>query len=219
GLGTVPFQAPELALAELDRIHKTHGFRGIEIMTHVAGAALSDERFRRIFARCEELGLLIFMHPDGFTEPRRFHDHYFANVIGNPLDTTVAIHELIFGGVLQDFPNLKMVCAHGGGYLPAYSGRIDHAASARPDCCEQIRTMPTEYLKRLYFDSLVYTHPQLEYLVRQYGADHVLMGTDYPADMGEVDPIGFIEGASGLSADERAAIFGLNAARLLGIAA
>ena len=78
--------------------------------------------------------------------------------------------------------------------------------------------MPTEYLKRLYFDSLVYTHPQLEYLVRQYGADHVLMGTDYPADMGEIDPVGFIEGAAGLSAEERAAILGLNAARLLGIA-
>jgi len=121
--------------------------------------------------------------------------------------------------VLERYPALKIIASHGGGYLPAYSGRIDHAASARPDCCEQIRTMPTEYLKRLYFDSLVYTHPQLEYLVRQYGADHVLMGTDYPADMGEVDPIGFIEGASGLSADERAAIFGLNAARLLGIAA
>jgi len=217
GLGTVPFQAPELALAELDRIHKTHGFRGIEIMTHVAGAALSDERFRKIFARCEELGLLIFMHPDGFTEPRRFHDHYFANVIGNPLDTTVAIHELIFGGVLQDFPNLKMVCAHGGGYLPAYSGRIDHAASARPDTCTCLKHMPTTYLKRLYFDALVYTHHQLHHLVEEYGVDHILVGTDYPADMGEIDPIGFIETAKGLDDTERRAILGGNAARLLNI--
>src|SRR5580704_15995969 len=91
---------PDLALAELDRLHKSLGFRGIEIMTHVAGEDLSAEHFRKIFARCEELGLLIFMHPDGFTEARRFHDHYFANVIGNPLDTTVAVHHLIFGGVL-----------------------------------------------------------------------------------------------------------------------
>jgi aminocarboxymuconate-semialdehyde decarboxylase len=219
GLGTVPFQAPEPAVAELERLHRSLGLRGIEIATNVAGEDLSAERFRKIFAKAEELGLTIFMHPTGFTEARRFGDHYFTNVIGNPLDTTVAVHHLIFGGVLEECPKLKLVLAHGGGYLPAYSGRIDHAASARPDCCEQIRTMPTEYLKRLYFDSLVYTHPQLEYLVRQYGADHVLMGTDYPADMGEVDPIGFIEGASGLSADERAAIFGLNAARLLGIAA
>ncbi len=107
--------------------------------------------------------------------------------------------------------------SHGGGYLPAYSGRIDHAASARPDCCEQISEMPTTYLKRLYFDTLVYTHPQLEYLVRQYGADHVLMGTDYPADMGEIDPIGFIEGAAGLDEPSARAILGGNAARLLNI--
>jgi len=138
-------------------------------------------------------------------------------VIGNPLDTTVALHHLIFGGVLHDHPNLKLVAAHGGGYLPAYSGRIDHAAAARPDCCENINRMPTTYLRRLYFDTIVYTRHQLEYLVEQYGADHVLMGTDYPADMGEVDPIGFIESASGLDDNERRAILGGNAARLLNI--
>jgi aminocarboxymuconate-semialdehyde decarboxylase len=217
GLGTIPFQAPELAVAELERLHKSLGFRGIEIMTHVAGEDLSAERFRPIFARCEELGMLIFMHPDGFTEARRFHDHYFANVIGNPLDTTVAVHHLIFGGVLDAYPGLKIVLAHGGGYLPAYSGRIDHAASARPDTCECIKEMPTTYLKRLYFDSLVYTHHQLEYLVAQYGADHILVGTDYPADMGEIDPVGFIETAPGLGDATRRAILGGNAARLLGI--
>jgi aminocarboxymuconate-semialdehyde decarboxylase len=216
GLGTVPFQAPDLALAELDRLHKSLGFRGIEIMTHVAGADLSEPRFRPIFARCEELGLLVFMHPDGFTEAGRFHDHYFANVIGNPLDSTVAVHHLIFGGVLQDHPGLKLVVAHGGGYLPAYSGRIDHAASARPDCCEQLKEMPTTYLKRLYFDALVYTHHQLHYLVEEYGADHILMGTDYPADMGETNPVGFIEGAR-LDDAARRAILGDNAARLLGL--
>jgi aminocarboxymuconate-semialdehyde decarboxylase len=101
--------------------------------------------------------------------------------------------------------------------LPAYSGRIDHAAAARPDCCERIHRMPTTYLKRVYFDALVYTHHQLEYLVEQYGADHILMGTDYPADMGEVDPIGMIEGASGLADVERRAILGRNAARLLNL--
>jgi len=218
GLGTVPLQAPEFALAELERLHRSLGFRGIEIMTHVAGEDLSAARFRKIFARCEELGLVVFMHPDGFTEARRLADHYLANVIGNPLDTTVAVHHLIFGGVLDDHPNLKLVLAHGGGYLPAYSGRIDHAAAARPDCCDHLRAMPTTYLKRLYFDALVYTHHQLEYLVEQYGADHVLIGTDYPADMGEIDPIGFIEGAAGLGDAERRAILGGNAARLLNLA-
>ena len=217
GLGTVPFQAPELAVRELNRLHGELGFRGIEIMTHVAGEDLSAERFRPIFARCEELGLLVFMHSDGFTEARRFRDHYFANVIGNPLDTTVALHHLIFGGVLDDYPKLKLVASHGGGYLPAYSGRIDHAASARPDPCTHLREMPTAYLKRLYFDSLVYTDHQLEYLVEEYGADHILMGTDYPADMGEIDPVGFIERARGLDDAQRRAIFGENAARLLDI--
>src|SRR5438105_5614332 len=217
GLGTVPFQAPELAVAELERLHKSLGLRGIEIATNVAGADLSEPRFRPIFARAEELGLVLFMHPTGFPEASRFRDHYLTNVIGNPLDTTVAVHQLIFGGVLHQHPNLKLVLAHGGGYLPAYSGRIDHAASARPDPCEHLRHMPTRYLKRLYFDSLVFTHHQLEYLVEQYGADHVLVATDYPADMGEVDPIGFIEGAKGLDDVERAAILGRNAARLLGI--
>jgi aminocarboxymuconate-semialdehyde decarboxylase len=157
------------------------------------------------------------MHPTGFPEARRFADHYLVNVIGNPLDTTVAVHHLIFGGVLDDHPNLKLVLAHGGGYLPAYSGRIDHAASARPDACEMIHRMPTTYLKRLYFDTIVFTRHQLEYLVGQYGADHVLMGTDYPADMGEIDPIGFVEGANGLDEAERRAILGHNAARLLGV--
>jgi aminocarboxymuconate-semialdehyde decarboxylase len=218
GLGTVPFQAPELAVAEVDRLHKSLGLRGIEIATNVAGADLSEARFRPIFARAEELGLVLFMHPTGFPEAGRFRDHYFTNIIGNPLDTTVAVHHLIFGGVLHEYPNLKLVLSHGGGYLPAYSGRIDHAASARPDTCECIGQMPTTYLKRLYFDTIVYTHPQLQYLVEQYGADHVLMGTDYPADMGEVDPLGFIEGAPGLDDAERRAILGRNAARLLNIA-
>ncbi|HWD58564.1 MAG TPA: amidohydrolase family protein [Stellaceae bacterium] len=217
GLGTVPFQAPELAVAELDRLHKSLGLRGIEIATNVAGADLSEPRFRPIFQRAEELGLTLFMHPTGFPEASRFRDHYFTNIIGNPLDTTVAVHHLIFGGVLQDCPNLKLVLSHGGGFLAPYSGRIDHAAAARPDTCTCLSHMPTTYLKRLYFDTIVYTHHQLHYLVEQYGADHVLMGTDYPADMGEVDPIGFIESAGALEDSERRAILGRNAARLLNI--
>jgi aminocarboxymuconate-semialdehyde decarboxylase len=217
GLGTISLQAPDFAIAELERLRNSLGFRGIEIMTHVAGEDLSASRFRKIFQRIEELGLLVFMHPDGFTETRRFRDHYLANVIGNPLDSTVALHHLIFGGVLRDCPNLKLVVAHGGGYLPAYPGRIDHAAAARPDCCEELHRMPSTYLRRVYFDSLVYTRHQLEFLVAEYGADRILMGTDYPADMGKIDPIGFIEGAEGLDDNERRAILGGNAARLLNL--
>ncbi len=133
GLATVPLQEPELAVRELERAVKELGMRGVEICTNVAGAELSEERFRPFFAKAEELDILIFMHPSGFTEGRRLSDHYFINVIGNPLDSTVAVHHLIFDGVLERYPRLKIVVAHGGGYLPAYSGRIDHGHRARPD--------------------------------------------------------------------------------------
>jgi len=216
-MGTIPFQAPELAIQELERITKSLGMRGIEISSNVDGADFSDPKFRPIFQRLEELGTVIFMHPSGFTEGRRFGDHYFSNVIGIPLESTIAVHHLIFGGVLDAYPGLKLVIAHGGGYLPAYSGRIDHGASARPDCGEHLKEDPTTYLKRLHFDTMVFTHHQLEYLVQQYGPDHVLMGTDYPYDMGETNPIGFVEGADGLNNDQRKQIFGGNAARLLGL--
>ena len=121
---------------------------------------------------------------------------HLGNLIGNPLESTVAVHHLIFGGVLDRYPGLKLVVAHGGGFLPAYSGRVDHGAAARPDTCEHLHHEPTHYLKRLYFDTMVFTHHQLEYLVEQWGADHILMGTDYPFDMGEVDPIGFSKARS-----------------------
>jgi aminocarboxymuconate-semialdehyde decarboxylase len=217
GLGTVPFQAPELAVAELDRLHKSLGLRGIEIAGSVQGEDLSADKFRPIFAKCEELGLVLFMHPTGFTETRRMAPWHLGNLIGNPLESTVAVHHLIFGGVLDAYPGLKLVIAHGGGFLPAYSGRIDHAAAARPDTCEHLNHDPTDYLKRLYFDTMVFSHHQLEYLVEVWGADHVLMGTDYPFDMGEVDPIGFVEGAGRLSEGDRRAVLGGNAARLLNI--
>ena len=117
---------------ELERITESLGFRGIEISSNVDGTDFSDPKFRPIFQRCEELGVVLFMHPSGFTDGRRFGDHYFSNVIGIPLESTIAVHHLIFGGVLDAYPGLKLVVAHGGGYLPAYSGRIDHGASARP---------------------------------------------------------------------------------------
>ncbi len=218
GLGTVPFQAPELAVAELERLHKSLGLKGIEIAGSVQGDDYSDPKFRPIFAKVEELGLLMFMHPTGFTHTQRMGPWHLGNLIGNPLESTVAVHHLIFGGVLDRYPGLKLVVAHGGGFLPAYSGRIDHGAAARPDTCEHLRHDPTHYLKRLYFDTMVFTHHQLEYLVEQWGADHILMGTDYPFDMGEVDPVGFVEGAKNLSEGDKRAVLGHNAARLLNIA-
>ena len=217
GLGTVPLQAPELAVAELERMVKQLGLRGVEICTNVAGAELSEARFRKFFAKAEELDVVIFMHPGGFTQGQRLSDHYFINVIGNPLDSTVAVSHLIFGGVLDAYPKLKIVVAHGGGYLPAYSGRMDHAHGARSDCRRCIAKKPTSYLKKLYFDTIVFTDDQLEYLVKRWGSDHILLGTDYPYDMGMYDPVAFVDSARKLTRDERTRIVGANAARLLKI--
>jgi aminocarboxymuconate-semialdehyde decarboxylase len=216
GMGTVPMQAPELAVAELERMVKKLGLRGVEICTNVAGAELSEPRFRPFFAKAEELGILIFMHPNGFSDGRRLSDHYFINLIGNPLDSTVAVSHLIFGGVLEAHPRLKICVAHGGGYFPAYSGRFDHGHAARTDTRLGIKKKPSSYLRKLYFDSIVFTHRQLEYLVETWGGDHVLLGSDYPFDMAEPDPVRFVSTAK-LSAADKAAILGGNAAKLLKI--
>jgi aminocarboxymuconate-semialdehyde decarboxylase len=216
GMGTVPLQAPALAVAELERMVKELGLRGVEIGTNVAGAELSEERFRPFFAKAQELGILIFMHPAGFTHAQRLADHYFINVIGNPLDTTVAVSHLIFGGVLDAYPKLKICLAHGGGYAAAYSGRFDHAHQARSDCRRLIKRPPTSYLKKLYFDTIVFTHHQLEYLTALYGSDHIILGTDYPYDMALPEAVKFVTSAK-LSRADKAAILGGNAARLLQI--
>jgi aminocarboxymuconate-semialdehyde decarboxylase len=219
GLGTVPMQAPDFAVAELERMVRELGLRGVEISTNVAGKELSDERFRKFFAKAEDLEILVFMHPMGSTQGERLSDHYFINTIGNPLDSTIAVSHLIFGGVLDAYPRLKICVAHGGGFLPAYSGRMDHAHSARSDCRRLIKHKPTSYLKRLYFDTIVFTPHQLEYLVAQYGSDHIVMGTDYPYDMAEEDPIRHVSQVKSFTRAERDAILGGNAARLLKIRA
>jgi aminocarboxymuconate-semialdehyde decarboxylase len=202
GMGTVPLQAPELAVAELQRMVKELGLRGVEICTDVAGEELSGARFRPFFAKAEELGVVVFMHPSGYSDGGRLADHYFINVIGNPLASTVAL-----------------MVAHGGSFLPAYSGRMDHAHRARSDLRREIRKRPTSYLRRLYFDTIVFTDHQLEYLVQQWGAEHVLLGSDYPFDMAMPDPVGHVMGARKLKRAEKMKILGGNAMRLLGIKA
>ena len=138
---------------------------------------------------------------------------YFSNIIGNPLETTLALHYLIFDGVLERHPGLKIVAAHGGGFLGAYHGRIDHAWGARSDARATLPLPPGTYLKRIYFDTIVFTPQQLQALIATFGADHILMGTDYPFDMGEYDPIGHLAAAS-LTLEDMEAVAGGNARRL-----
>jgi aminocarboxymuconate-semialdehyde decarboxylase len=176
-----------------------------------------DPEFAPFWAKAEALGALVVIHPNGFTGGERFSRLYFSNVIGNPLDTTVALHYLIFDGVLERHPNLKILAVHGGGYLAGYSGRIDHAWGARSDVANKLPKPPTEYLKKVYFDTVVFTEHQLEYLVKVFGADRILMGTDYPFDMADYDPVGHVTGTESLDAKTVAAITGGNAKKLLGL--
>ena len=215
-LGTIPLQNTELAVVELERCVKELGFKGVEINSQVAGEELSAPRLEPFFAKAEELGALIFIHTAGFTHPDRFTEHYFINLIGHPVEATLAISHLIFDGVMERHPGLKIVVAHGGGYLPAYAGRMDHAYRARKDVREGLPNPPSEYLKRFYFDTMVFEPDQLDFLINKYGADHVLLGTDYPYDMAETDPVGHVNGAD-LTDDQKAAIIGGNAAQLLNL--
>jgi aminocarboxymuconate-semialdehyde decarboxylase len=216
-LGSVPMANGDEAAKELEHCVKTLKFKGVQILTNVAGNELSHADYRPFWQKAEELGALVLIHPNGFTEAKRLTRFYFNNIIGNPFDTTVAIHYLIFDGVLDRFPNLKIVAVHGGGYLAAYSGRIDHAWGARSDVQAELPSPPTSYLKKIYLDTVVFTPHQLDALVRVFGVDHVLMGTDYPYDMAEYDPIGHIASVKSFGHATAAAIAGGNAKRLLGL--
>ena len=214
GLGNVPLQSPELAVRELRRCVKELGLKGVELSTNINGRELADPEFLPFFAAAEELGVLIFLHPLGFTHGQRLSEHYFNNLIGNPLESTIAVGHLIFGGVLDRYPGLKICVAHGGGYLATYWGRMDHGFRARADCRQHISREPSSYLKQLYFDTLVFDPAHLAFLVRTYGADHLMLGTDYPFDMSEPDPVGF---HAHLSEEDRAKIVGGTALSVLGL--
>jgi aminocarboxymuconate-semialdehyde decarboxylase len=145
----------------------------------------------------------------------RCRHFYFNNVIGNPLETSLALHNLIFSGTLARFPDLKLLAVHGGGYLPAYSGRIDHAWGTRKDSHGDLPLPPTTYLRQVYLDTVVFTYRQPAYLLEVFGPDRILMGTDYPFDMAEFNPIGHIAGINGMDEATLTQLAGGNAIRLL----
>jgi len=217
-LGGAPMQDGKEAAKELERGMKQLDFKGVEVLTNVNGKELSDPEFAPFWKKAEELDALVLIHPTGFTQPQRFGRFYFNNVIGNPLDTTMALHYLIFDGVFERHPKLRVLAVHGGGYLGAYSGRIDHAWGARSDAHGDLPNPPTSYLHRnVFFDTVVFTPLQLEALVKTFGADRVVLGTDYPYDMLEHDPIGHIASVESFEDSTRAALAGGNAKRLLGL--
>jgi aminocarboxymuconate-semialdehyde decarboxylase len=218
-LGTVPLQHVDLAVAELERCVKQLGLRGVEINPSVNGMDLTDPRLKleKFFAKAQALDVIIFMHPIGFTQGERLVDHYFNNVIGNPMETTIAASHLIFDGVMQRHPKLKIVLPHAGGYLAHYWARMDHGHRARSDCRTVIKRPPSYYLAKMYFDTITFDPEMLRHMIGKYGPGHVLLGTDYPYDMGEEDPLGLIGSVRGLKRADRLMIEGGNAARLLKI--
>ncbi len=218
GLGNVALQHPELSIEQLTECAGRFGLRGVEVSSAVNGLELSDERFERFWAKAEELGCLVFIHPLGTSLGERVNRYYLGNIVGQPIETTIALSHLIFGGVLDRYPGLKICAAHGGGYLPSYIGRSDHGFRVRPEAA-RIKHKPSEYLKRIYFDSLVYSPEGLRRLIEEVGATQVLLGTDYPFDMGSYSPHELIAAVPGLTDRERDLVLGANAARLLNLGA
>ena len=216
-LGTVPLQDTDAAIQELRYLAGELGMRGIEIGTHVEGEEISSARLDPFWAEVQKLGLVVVIHTQGATHAQRLGDHNFVNIIGHAFEATLATAHLIFDGVVARYPDLKLVVVHGGGYLPAYAGRIDHGWRAREDVSENVPDLPTSYLRKFFFDTMVFEPGQVEYLAGRYGADHVVLGTDYPYDMGDDDPLALLGRCTGLDQDDIDLIAGGNAARLLGL--
>jgi predicted TIM-barrel fold metal-dependent hydrolase len=224
GLGGLALQHPDLAVEQMEYAVKRLGFRGFEIGGSVNSEELANPKFNPVWAKAEELGILMFIHPATFVEGlNRFQGNGFLpNVIGNPLETTVALTHLIFEGTLDRYPGLKICGAHGGGYFASYSARADHCAELS-NRCKPVKKHPSEYFKgQIYCDSIVFTAEGLRHLVAEVGASHVLFGTDFPFDvddpyMGDPREADYILNSPRLSEADQRAILGENAAKLLGI--
>jgi aminocarboxymuconate-semialdehyde decarboxylase len=220
GLGLVPLQHPGLMVEALEHAVLECGLLGVEIGSFAAtpndpersSVELSDPRLEPFWNRAEQLGALLFLHPFGCSLDERLDRFYLANTVSQPAENAVALSHLIFSGVLDRHPGLKVLAAHGGGYLPASLGRSDHAWKVRPEAhgCAQ---PPSSYLKRLYFDSLVHSAAELRALVAVAGPEQVLLGSDYPFDMGSDSPAAEVR-AVGLSATDEARVLAGNAAAL-----
>jgi aminocarboxymuconate-semialdehyde decarboxylase len=217
GLGTAALQHADIAAEQLEHAMRQLGLKGIEISTSVNGEELDAARLLPFWKKAEALGAIVFIHPFGTTLGQRVSTHYLNNIIGQPLETTLALSRLIFGGVLDRHPGLKIVAAHGGGYLPSYCGRSNHGHAVRPESRSEARHQPVEYLRRMWFDMLVYEPEAVRHLVNVVGPSQVVVGSDYPFDMGHYDPHGLLAATPGLDDSQIAAILGGNAAALLGI--
>lgn len=215
---TVPLQDIDLAISEMDRAVDDLGFKGLQIGGTVDGHNLDEPRFRPFWAAVEAKGIPVILHPNGYPESSRFSDYFLVNCIGNPLETMVAATRMIFSGLFEEHPGIKLVLLHGGGYLPFYSARADHTWKVRPETRVSIPDQPpSHYMKMLNYDTMVFQPLYLRHLIDVVGVDKVMLGTDYPFDMSETDPLGLIGEVPDLSDQDRADISGGNAVRLYGL--
>ena len=221
GLAGVALQHPDLAAEQLEEGVKKLRLHGGSVGDTVAGQELSAPKFDPFWAKAEELRTPIFLHPQGIPELRsRLQGNgVLTNVIGNPLGTTIALSHMIFEGVFDRFPGLKICAAHGGGYLPSYADRSDHGCITFPEqCSKTLKKRPTEYLKQIYFDSLIFSGEALRHLVAQAGVSQVMLGTDFPYPW-TTTSVDHVLNTPGLSANDKIAILGGNAAKLFQIPA
>lgn len=220
GLATLPLQDIDASLAELERAIGDLGLAGVSAGTHVQGKNWNDTYLAPIVEAVAEQRCLLFIHPIEVRVstwvPTGAH---LGNVLGNPFESTVAFSSFVFGGVLDRFPSLRVLFVHAGGYIPYGIGRMRHAWETREDAHARCEASPETYARRVYFDSLAHDDRALRYLVDVAGADRVMLGTDYPADMGQLDTVKRIRSNPHLTGDEREAILDVNAARVLGIPA
>jgi len=220
-LASISLQHPDLAVEQLADAVSKHRLPGAAIGGSVNGEELSLPKFEPFWAKAEELGAVVFIHPQGIPDIRaRVQGNGFlGNVIGNPLETTLALSHLIFEGTLDKFPNLKICAAHGGGYLPSYAARSDHGCVAFPaNCAKTLKKKPTEYLRQLYYDSLVFTGEGLRHLVAECGASQIVVGTDYPFPWTST-AVDHVLTTPALSDADKTAILGGNLIKLLRLGA
>lgn len=215
GIGSVPLQDVPRAVRELERAVISLGLRGAWISSNVGSQDLGDPKFERFWAKAQELDVPIFIHPLGFTHPDRLQKWALWSTIGQPLEEALAMSSLIYEGVMDAYPRLKIVVCHGGGFMPYYIGRHDEAFAHRREIREKLRQRPSAYLSRFYYDTVIFDPDMLAFLVRKAGTGKVMMGTDLPYTAPE--PVAFIRNARGLAQADKEKLLWRNAAKLLRI--
>ena len=214
GMATIPMQNVEAAVAELERAVTQLKLTGVEIGSNIGGHYLGDPTYIPFWEKVRTLDVPVFIHPTNVAGADRMKDYYFPNLIGNPLDTTITAGHLIFSGIFDRLPGLKIVLSHAGGFLPYVIDRFGHGFKVRPECHDVLKKSPVEYLDLFYYDTISHGPEALKYLISRVGVAHVLLGTDYPYDMGDMSPGTSLGAVPGLSATEKERISGKNAISL-----